>query len=73
MYFIDTVNTGNDTANDTVFYLISQNNKIIAAEISQRLNISLSTVKRKIKALKDSGITERTRSTKAGQWKISSK
>lgn len=69
----DTVNTKNDTVNDTVFYLISQNNKITALEISQRLKMSLSTVKRKIKELKDSGIIERIGSAKTGQWKISSK
>jgi predicted transcriptional regulator len=42
----------NDTVFDTVFDLIKQNNKITATEISQRLKISLSTAKRKIKELK---------------------
>ncbi len=66
----DTVKTQNDTVNDTVFYLIKQNNKITAAEISERLNISLSTAKRKIKELKENGILERIGSDKTGYWKI---
>jgi len=49
--YIDTVKTQNDTVNDTVLYLIKQNNKITATEISERLSISLSTVKRKIKEI----------------------
>ena len=60
----------NDTVNDTVCYLIKQNNKITAAEISERLNISLSTSKRKIIDLKKKGIVERIGSDKTGHWKI---
>lgn len=71
--FIGTVKTVNDTVNDTVFYLIKQNNKISAAEISVRLKISLSTAKRRIKELKESGKVERTGSDKTGQWKIMEK
>ena len=66
----DTVKTQNGTVNDTVFYLIKQNNKITATEISERLNISLSTAKRKIKGLKEKGIVERIGSDKTGYWKI---
>lgn len=66
----DTVKIENDTENDTVFYLIKQNNQIIATEISERLKISLSTVKRKIKELKHSGKIERLGSDKSGHWKI---
>ncbi|MDP2721305.1 MAG: Fic family protein [Bacteroidales bacterium] len=66
----DTVKIENDTQNDTVFYLIKQNNKIIATEISERLKISLSTVKRRIKELKESGKIERIGSDKTGHWKI---
>jgi len=66
----DTVRIENDTENDTVFYLIKQNNKITATQIGERLKISLSTVKRKIKELKDSGKIERLGSDKTGQWKI---
>ncbi len=66
----DTVKTQNDTVNDTVFYLIKQNNKITATEISKRLNISLSTVKRKLKKLKESGKIERIGSDKTGYWEV---
>lgn len=66
----DTVKSKNDTVNDTVFSLIKQNKNITATEISERLNMSLSTVKRKIKALKEQGIIERIGSDKTGYWKI---
>ena len=66
----DTVKMQNDTVNDTVCYLVKQNNKITAVEISERLNISLSTAKRKIKELKEKGIVERIGSDKTGYWKI---
>jgi len=66
----DTVKSENDTVNDTVFNLIKQNNKITAAGISERLNISLSTAKRKIKDLKVKGTIERIGSDKTGYWKI---
>ncbi len=62
----DTVKTGNDT----VFCLIKQNNKITAAKISEQLNVSLSTAKRKIKVLKEKGIIKRIGSDKTGYWKI---
>ena len=66
----DTENSEIDTANDTVFSIIIQNNKITATEISERLNVSLSTVKRRIKALKEQRIIERAGSDKTGFWKI---
>lgn len=68
--YIDTVNTANDTVNDTVYNLIKQNNMITSTEISQQLKISLSTAKRKIKDLKESGKIERIGSDKTGRWKI---
>ncbi len=66
----DTVKSENDTVNDTVFYLIKENNKITATEISEQLKISLSTAKRKIKELKECGRIERSGSDKAGHWTI---
>ena len=66
----DTVKAGNDTVNDTVFYLIRQNNRITASEISKSLKISVSTAKRKLKVLKESGKIERIGSDKTGRWKI---
>jgi fido (protein-threonine AMPylation protein) len=72
--YIDTVitkvDTVNDTVNDTVFNLIKQNTMITSSEISQQLKISLSTAKRKIKELKESGKIERIGSDKTGRWKI---
>jgi fido (protein-threonine AMPylation protein)/biotin operon repressor len=66
----DTVKKQNDTVNDTVFLLIKQNKNLTTTEISERLNISLSTVKRKIKDLKEKGIIERIGSDKVGYWQI---
>jgi predicted HTH transcriptional regulator len=70
----DTVNgivkMQNGTVNDTVCDLIKQNNQITAAEIGERLNISLRTAKRKIKELKEKGTIERIGSDKTGYWKI---
>lgn len=66
----DTVNFASDTVNDSVFYLIKQNAAITASEISERLKISLSTVKRRIKKLKESGKIERVGSDKKGLWKV---
>lgn len=72
--FIDTVNvesdTVNDTVNDTVFNLIKQNPMITSTEISLQLKISLSTTKRRIKELKETGQIERIGSDKTGHWKI---
>jgi len=68
--YIDTVKTANNTVNDTVYNLIKQNNVITSTEISQQLKISLSTAKRKIKELKESGKIERIGSDKTGRWKI---
>jgi predicted HTH transcriptional regulator len=67
----DTVKTQHDTVNDTVFSWIQQDNKITAQEISEQLKISLSTVRRKIKELKDNGKIQRIGSDKTGYWKIS--
>lgn len=66
----DTVKPQIDTVNDTVFSLIKQHNKITAKEISEGLKMSLSTVRRKIKHLKDNGKIERIGSDKSGHWKI---
>jgi fido (protein-threonine AMPylation protein) len=73
----DTVNTPIDTVNDTVktqidtvFLIIKQFPTITALEISKELNISLSSVRRKIKELKKSGKIERVGSDKSGSWNI---
>ena len=66
----DTAKPQIDTVNDTVFTLIRQDNKITAKEISEYLKTSLSTVRRKIKELRDNGKLERIGSDKTGHWKI---
>ena len=66
----DTVKPQIDNVNDTVFSFIKQDNKITAKEMSERLKMSLSTVRRKIKVLRDNGKIERIGSDKTGHWKI---
>lgn len=73
----DTVNPESDTVNDTVktynasvFFLIKQNPEIKADDLSKQLNLSLSTVKRKIKVLKEQGRIKRNGSDKSGFWEI---
>lgn len=66
----DTVKKQNDTVNDPVLLLISRNKNIKATQISESLKMSLSTVKRKIKKLKDQGKIKRIGSDKAGHWEI---
>ena len=66
----DTVKPQIDTVNDTVFSLIKQDNKITAKEISERLKMSLTTVRRKIKELRDSAKIGQIGSDKTGHWKI---
>ena len=60
----------NDTVNDDVFLLIKEKNTITASEISERLNLSLSSVRRRMKALKDAGKLQRLGSDKNGHWRI---
>jgi fido (protein-threonine AMPylation protein) len=67
---IDTVKPQIDTVNDTVFSLIKKDNKITANEISEHLKMSLSTIRRKIKELRNNGKIERIGSDKTGRWKI---
>jgi ATP-dependent DNA helicase RecG len=66
----DTVKKQNDPVNDTVFSLIKQDKNLTTTEISEQLKVSLSTVKRKIKDLKEKGIIERIGSDKVGYWKV---
>ena len=66
----DTVKPKNDTVNDTVFSLIKSDKNITAIEMSHHLKISVSTIRRKIKSLKEQGLIERVGSDKIGFWKI---
>jgi predicted HTH transcriptional regulator len=67
---IGTLNAPVGTLNGTLFDLIRNNNTITATEISEQLRMSLRTVKRKIKELKDKGIIERVGSDKTGSWRV---
>ncbi len=67
----DTVKQQSDTVNDTVFSLIKQDRNITAKKMSERLKMSLSTVRRKIKELRTNGKIERIGSDKTGYWRIS--
>ncbi|MEY3984250.1 MAG: hypothetical protein RL160_1809 [Bacteroidota bacterium] len=66
----DTVKQHIDTVNDTVFSLMKQDKHVTAKEMSERLGISLSTVRRKIKELRENGKIERIGSDKSGYWKL---
>lgn len=66
----DTVKSQIDTVNDTVFSLIQQNNKISANEMSARMKMSVSTIRSKIKELKNQGKIVRIGSDKTGHWKV---
>lgn len=66
----DTVNLLRNTPNHTILRLLQQNNQLTAVELSSRLGLSLSTVKRNIRALKNSGKLERLGSDKKGYWRV---
>lgn len=66
----DTVNLLRNTPNHTILQLLQQNNQLTAVELSSRLGLSLSTVKRNIRALKNSGKLERLGSDKKGYWRV---
>lgn len=65
----DTVNTVDDTVNH-ILLLLRQNSRLTTLEMSVRLGLSLSTVKRKIKELKSNGQLERLGSDKKGSWRV---
>lgn len=65
----DTVNAVGDTVNH-ILLLLRQNSRLTTLEMSVRLGLSLSTVKRKIKELKSSGQLERLGSDKKGSWRV---
>jgi len=65
-----TVNVESGTVNGTVFSLIQDNPKIIGEQLAQQLGMSLRTVRREMKRLKDEGYIERVGSDKAGYWVV---
>jgi DeoR/GlpR family transcriptional regulator of sugar metabolism len=50
--------------------LIEKNKQITTKEISEKLGVSLSTVKRKLNVLKQNSNLERIGSDKTGYWRI---
>ncbi len=69
----DTVKVKNDTVNRKIVQFIADDEGVTAEKMSELLNLSLSTVKRRLKKLKENGTIERTGSDKAGKWKVSLK
>jgi predicted HTH transcriptional regulator len=67
---VDTVSSQNDTVNDTVFSLLQKEPNITATQLAERLGMSIATVKRRIKSLKDQGVLTRIGSDKTGYWNI---
>jgi len=67
-----TVSVQDGTVNDTVFSLIQSSPKITGAQLAQQLGMSLRTVRREVKRLKDEGWIERVGSDKVGFWVVKS-
>lgn len=55
---------------EKVLELISQNEKITAAEIVEKIKMSLRAVEKQLANLKSMGIIKRVGSRKSGRWKI---
>lgn len=68
--YSDTVKAANEPVNDTVFSVIKLNANSTASEIADKLGVSLSTVKRKLKKLKEENRIRREGSDKNGCWVI---
>ena len=66
----DTVKINIDTVNSRIIQLIEQNNKITAMELKDEIGISIASVKRRMKKLKDDGVIQRIGSDKSGHWEI---
>lgn len=60
----------NELVNEPVFCLIQKNPKITIQQISTQLNLSVSSIKRKIQLLKQKNIIQRVGSDKTGYWKV---
>lgn len=77
---IDGVNAGvNDGVNDGVkitknskkiLAMLCKDGSLTAEQIASELKVSVSTVERSIKQLKDNGLIERVGSDKSGYWKV---
>jgi len=65
--------TVNDTVNDHILNSMKESPNITAKEIASNLAISIATVRRRIKTLKDGGLIERVGADKTGRWKVTGK
>lgn len=66
----DTVKCKVDTVSQKILDIIAINCSVTADEISNQVNISTATIKRRLKILKENGYIERVGSDKKGSWKI---
>lgn len=73
----EVINDKNEVINDTLsdneqilFNVISANPNITKPEMKAQTNLSMSTIDRTIKLLKEKGILQRVGSNKAGHWII---
>lgn len=71
----EVINDKNEVINDTLsdneqilFNVISANPNITKLEMKAQTNLSMSTIDRNIKSLKEKGILQRVGSNKAGNW-----
>ncbi len=69
----DTVKPRIGTVNDTVLFLLESNPHLTADELAIKLGVSVRTVKRRLKGLKDIGAIARVGSDKTGYWQIKKK
>ena len=69
----DTVKPRIGTVNDTVLFLLEANPHLTADELAIKLGVSVRTVKRRLKGLKEIGAIERVGSDKTGYWQIKKK
>ncbi len=73
----EVINDKNEVINDTLsdneqilYNVISVNPNITKLEMKAQTNLSMSTIDRNIKSLKEKGILQRVGSNKAGNWII---
>ena len=69
----DLINLANGTLNGTLNLILNElknKNNITQKELSEKTGMSLRTIKRNIKELKEKGYIEREGSKKTGHWKI---
>jgi len=70
----NTIKQGNDTLNETlkdrILGLVKTNASINQSVIAKELDVSLATIKREMKALKERGLLIRKGAKKDGEWLV---